>query len=86
MTIHIEITRLWLGAFTPVTMDGKIIVDGILASCYAFYDHEIAHIGITPMRWFPWLIERIFGKDNKSPDFLNVIGDLAKIVLPSSII
>ena len=41
------------GAFTPVTMEGNIVVDGVLASCYAFADHDLAHIGITPMRWFP---------------------------------
>ena len=66
-------------------MDGKIIVDRVLASCYAFSDHEMAHIGITPMRWFPRLIEMIFGKDNESPDFLNVVGELATIAFPPGI-
>ena len=73
------------GAFTPVTMDGTIIVDGILASCYAFSDHDMAHIGMSPIRWIPRLIEMIFGKNNESPPFLNVVERFAKIVFPSEI-
>ena len=61
---------------------GKIIVDGILASCYALSDHDMAHIGMLPMRWFPGLSERVFGKDSESPNFINVIGELANIVFP----
>ena len=32
------------GAFTPVTMEGNIIVDGVLTSCYASASHDLAHI------------------------------------------
>ena len=59
------------------------MVDGILASCYAFSDHDVAHIGMTPIRWFPRLIERIFGGNNESPDFVNVADKFAKMVFPS---
>ena len=46
-----------LGAFTPLTIDGNIIIDGALASCYAFPDHYLACIMMTPMRWFPAALE-----------------------------
>ena len=35
-----------LGAYTPVTVEGNIAVDGVLASCYAFADHDLAHQSI----------------------------------------
>ena len=39
------------GMVAPVTMEGNIIVDGVLASCYAMVnDHEIAHLAFGPLR------------------------------------
>ena len=37
----------------PLTMEGNIIVDGVLASCYASFDHDLAHIAMAPMQWIP---------------------------------
>ena len=44
-------------------MDGNIIVDGILTSCYASFDNVLAHIVMTPIRWFPEEAEWIFVED-----------------------
>ena len=33
-----------LGAFTPVTMEDNVVVDGVLASCCVFDDHDLAHL------------------------------------------
>ena len=33
-----------LGAYVPLTEDGNILVDGVLASCYASFDHGLAHL------------------------------------------
>lgn len=39
------------GMVAPVTMEGNIIVDGVLSSCYAMItDHEIAHMVFGPLR------------------------------------
>ena len=71
------------GAYTPLTKEGNIVVDGVLASCYAFPDHDLAHIGMTPMRWFPDIVESIFGKEkNISPEFVNVVQDMGEWLLP----
>ena len=72
----------YLGAFTPVTMDGNIVVDGVLASCYALSDHDLAHIVMTPMRWFPAMMNWIFGVYNGSPSYVNFAEDLGRIMLP----
>ena len=39
------------GLVAPVTMEGNVIVDGVLSSCYAMItDHEIAHMAFAPLR------------------------------------
>ena len=53
-------------------MDGNIMVDGILASCYASVDHDLAHIGTIPLRWFLQIIELVCGVDD---------GDLGYIII-----
>ena len=36
--------------YGPLTSEGTIIVDGVVASCYAHVPHTIAHIGMWPYR------------------------------------
>lgn len=39
------------GMVAPVTMQGNVIVDGVLCSCYAMIaDHDIAHTVFSPLR------------------------------------
>lgn len=39
------------GMVAPVTMQGNVIVDGVLCSCYAMItDHQIAHMVFGPLR------------------------------------
>ena len=40
------------GAYVPLTEDGNIVVGGILASCYASFDHDLAHLAMVPMQWY----------------------------------
>ena len=40
------------GIYTPVTSHGNIIVDDILASCYAeLENHSLLHLMFAPLRW-----------------------------------
>ena len=75
-----------LGAYVPLTKEGRIIVDGVLASCYASYDHNLAHFTMTPMQWFSDVIGWIIGDDNGSPAYVNVIGDLGDWFLPYNLL
>ena len=66
------IHNIFPGLFAPLTNAGNIVVDGVLASCYADFDHDLAHIVMTPMRWFPEVFEWIFGNDNGFQVFVKV--------------
>ena len=71
-----------LGAYVPLTMEGNLVADGVLASCYAFSDHDLAHIGMMPMRWFPDIAKWIFGNDDGSQGYVNVAEVLGNWMLP----
>ena len=67
--------NIFSGLFAPLTMEGNIFVDGVLASCYADYDHNLSHIAMTPMGWLPKIMEWIFGNDRQ---FQNIFTKMAE--------
>ena len=41
------------GYYSPLTTQGNIVVQNILASCYASFDnHNLMHFAFAPFRWF----------------------------------
>ena len=64
----------------PVTVDGNIIVDGVLASCYASASHDLAHIAMTPFIWFPSVIEWIFGQENGQQSYTGILTKFATLL------
>ncbi|CAF0859572.1 unnamed protein product [Adineta ricciae] len=43
-------------AYAPLTFEGRIVTNNIIASCYATYPHWLMHIITTPLRWWYWLL------------------------------
>ena len=63
-------------------MDGNILVNGILASTYASFDHDLAHIAMFPMQWIPDIMKLIFGQDNGSPVYVHTVKHFGRYLLP----
>ena len=48
------------GAYAPLTLEGTIIVDNALASCYAVIDdHRLAHTTLAPLRFLYQYMPRL---------------------------
>ena len=59
-----------------MTKEGNILVDGVLASCYATCNHDLAHAVVTPILWFPEMTALIFGQDQESLDYVKFLKDV----------
>ena len=56
------------------------MVDGVLASCYPSVDHDLSQIGMTPIHWFPEIIEWIFGDENLWQNYVKLAEDVGLVV------
>ena len=78
-----KLFNFYPGAYAPLTSEGNIIIDGVLASCYAdLTDHDLAHISIKPFQWFPEMMKFLFGEENGRPSFLGHAEELGNWLLP----
>ena len=71
-----------LGAYVPITKEGNLLVDGVLTSCYADFDHDVAHLAMTPMQWFPEKITWVFGDGTGFTTFVKIARELGMMMLP----
>ena len=72
------------GAYVPLTMEGNIMVDEVLASCYASVDHTLAHFAMTPLQLFPQMVEWIIGGDNEIQDYVGMAKSVGRYLLPDT--
>ena len=77
-----SVNTILAGAYVPITAEGNIVVDGVLASCYPSYNHDVVHTGMTPLSWFPDAMNWIFGGDNGFSVFVKMEDFLGRWVLP----
>ena len=52
-----DLCKIIVGAFAPLVPEGNIMVDGVLASCYASADHDLNHLLMIPMQKIPAVME-----------------------------
>ena len=63
-------------------MQGRIVVDGVLASCYPSGDHDLAHMAVMPIRWYPEVMEWLFGVEDGFAGFVKITEILGNWMLP----
>ena len=74
------------GLYAPLTVEGTIVVNGVLASCYASIEHDMAHLILKPMHFFPGMIKWIFAEDNGFSIMLKfVLNHMGRLMLPVGI-
>ena len=44
------------GIWSPFTMEGTLLVDGLLASCYASFPHAVSDLAYAPVKMFPRML------------------------------
>ena len=44
------------GTWAPFTMEGTLLVDGLLASCYASFPHALSELAFAPVKMFPRIL------------------------------
>ena len=44
------------GFWTPLTTEGTLLVDGLLASCYASFPHDLVDLALAPVKMFPRML------------------------------
>ena len=59
------------------------MVDGVLASCYADFHHDLAHFTMILMRKLSPVMEWIFGSDAGFPVYVSTLMNLGMSYLPS---
>ena len=72
-----------LDAYVPLTADGNIAIDGVLASCYASFNHDLAHFIMSVIQWYPEMTAWIFGVNNGTPEYVNIAKNFGRLVLPN---
>ena len=70
------------GVYLPLTMEGNIVVDGVLVSCHAVVDHDIAQIGTKPIQWYRYVLELVFGDENGVSVYINVAKTIGRWLFP----
>ena len=72
------------GAYVPVTMEGNIMVDEVLASCYASAHHDVAHLTMKPMQLLSEIMKWVFGDDIRFPVFVKTTREMGLLFLPDN--
>ena len=60
-----------------MTMEGNILVDGVVASCYATFNHDIQHVVMKPLLWFPSIMDLLLGENKSMHSYVTILEHVA---------
>ena len=66
-------------------MEGNLVVDGVLASCYADFDQDLAHVTMIPMQLFSRVMMWVMGNDTGFPVYVSIVRELGILMLPDGL-
>ena len=67
------------GIWAPLTTEGTLLVDGLLASCYASFPHAISDLALAPVKMFPRML--LDDQESVKVDGCREVVNLAKKVV-----
>ena len=73
------------GAFVPLTTEGNILVDGVLASCYASFNHDIQQAVMKPLLWFPNIMDLLLGEGKSMHGYVTILQHLGGMMSPDKV-
>ena len=82
---HVNVIHYFPGAYVPLTVEGKIIVDGVLASCYADFHQDLAYVAMIPMQQFSKVMEWTLGNDTGFPVYVSIARKIGMLMLPDGL-
>ena len=65
-----------VGTWAPLTMEGTLLVDGVLASCYASFPHTLSDLLLAPIKALPRLM--LDDETSQHNDGVRTLVDLMK--------
>ena len=65
--------------WAPLTMEGTLLVDGLLASCYASFPHALSDLALAPVKMFPRML--LDDQESVKVDGCREVVNLAKKVV-----
>ena len=63
-------------------MEGNIVLDGVLVSCYGIVEHDLLQIVMKPIQWYADVLELVFGDENGVSVYINVAKTVGIWLLP----
>ena len=61
-------------------MEGNILVDGVMASCYASFDHGVAHVVMKPLLWFPNIMDLLLGEEKSIHSYATILEHVSGMI------